>query len=80
MLERLDRGPMDEVYIGSQYNAPEIQDIILQQRWPKVQCKTCGKTHDAAIVKICNSEQGGEFQFCMPECPDAPSKEQKSKE
>jgi len=69
MLEKLNRAPMEETRVGSQHNAAGIQTIILEQRWPKVKCKTCGKTHDAAIRKVCDSEQGGEFQFCDPECP-----------
>ena len=77
MLERLDRGPLENAYIGKQYNASEIQDIIFQKRWPKAQCKTCGKAHDASIRKVCESESGGEFQFCEPDCPDAASSETK---
>ena len=73
MLEKLDRAPIDEAYIGSQHNSSEIQDIILQKRWPRIQCKTCGKMHDAAIQKVGDSEAGGEFQFCEPECPEATS-------
>lgn len=75
MLERLDRGPQEEAYIGKQYNASEVQDIILQKRWPKVQCKACGKMHDASIRKVCDSESGGEFQFCEPDCPGATTQE-----
>lgn len=80
MVDRLDRALTEEAYIGSQHNATIIEEIILQKRWPKAQCKICGKMHDASIRKVRNSEQGGEFQFCEPECPDAPSPEQKSEE
>jgi len=81
MLEKLDRAPMEEVRIGGQFNAAEIQSIILEQRWPRAKCKTCGNTHDASIRKVCESEQGGEFQFCEPECPNASSsREQEFKE
>jgi len=77
VVERLNRMPAEMARLGSQHNAPEIEDIILQKRWPMVECKVCGKMHDAAIRKVCDSEQGGEFQFCEPECPTAPSSEAK---
>jgi len=73
MLEKLNRAPMEDASIGGQHNPAGIQSIILEQRWPKVQCKICGKMHDASIRKVCDSEQGGEFQFCEPECPNAGS-------
>ncbi|MCL2103230.1 MAG: hypothetical protein FWH25_04235 [Syntrophorhabdaceae bacterium] len=73
VVERLNRGQEEEVVrIGMQFNASTIEDIILQKRWPKAECKVCGKSHDASIQKVCESEDGGEFRFCEPECPNAP--------
>jgi len=73
MVERLNRAPAIEARIGSQHNAFEIEEIIMQKRWPKFECKTCGKKHDASLQKLHNSETGGQFRFCEADCPDAPS-------
>jgi hypothetical protein len=40
----------------------------MTKRWPKAQCKVCGKMHLAAIRKIVDTLQGGEFEFVEPEC------------
>jgi hypothetical protein len=77
MVDRLERATVKEARIGSQHNATMIEEIILQNRWPKAQCKVCGKMHDAAIQKVCESEDGGEFMFCEPACPEAPAQESK---
>ena len=73
MVERLNRAPSIMARIGSQHNASEIEDIIMQKRWPKFECKTCGKLHDASLEKLYNSQAGGQFRFCEAPCPDAPS-------
>ena len=39
-----------------------------------VTCKVCGGMHSAAIRKVLESMEGGQFEFCEPECPNAPAK------
>lgn len=73
MVDRLDRAPIREACIGSEHSAGMIEEIILQKRWPKTQCKVCGQMHLAAIQKVRNSELGGEFMFVEPDCPNAPT-------
>lgn len=68
-IDRLERAPVNEARIGSQHNPSEIENIIMTKRWPKAQCKVCGKMHLAAIRKIVDTLQGGEFEFVEPECP-----------
>jgi len=70
MVEKLDRAPVHEAKVGSRHNAEEIEEIILSNRWPQAQCKACGKMHVAAIRKVLDTPQGGEFEFVEPECPN----------
>ena len=70
MVEKLDRAPIEEAKIGSQHNQEGIENIVTENRWPRVECKVCGKMHLAAIQKIMETKQGGLFEFVEPECPN----------
>jgi len=73
-LERLHRDADVEIKVGIPYNATQIEDAITGNKWPVVTCKVCGGTHPAAIRKVLESTEGGQFEFCEPECPKAPAK------
>jgi hypothetical protein len=73
MVDRLNRALVDDARIGSQHNQQQMEDIITEKRWPKVLCKVCGETHLAAIRKVMETKQGGEFEFVEPECPNRPA-------
>jgi hypothetical protein len=72
-IDRLRRDADEEIILGHPYNPQQIEDIIMENRWPNVRCKVCGGMHFAAIRKIMNTLQGGEFEFVDPECPNAPA-------
>ncbi len=75
-LEKLKRAPVQKACIGSEHNTQEIEEIIMDNRWPKADCRVCGGVHLAAIRKIRDTLQGGEFQFVEPECPNVPAEKQ----
>lgn len=74
--DRLKRDADEEVLIGHPYNPQQVEDIIMSNRWPKVECKVCGGEHPAAIQKTMETKQGGEFEFVAPECPGVPPEQQ----
>jgi hypothetical protein len=67
---------MLEVRKGGVYNAFEVKQIISEDKWPMLDCKACGGSHIAAIRKIRESQQGGEFEFVEAECPNRTSNTQ----
>lgn len=75
-LERLHRDKDEEIKVGIPYNATQIEDVIMSNRWPQVKCKLCGGMHSAAIRKVVESMEGSQFEFCEPECSNSPAKQQ----
>lgn len=75
-LEKVKRAPIEAVKFGHLYNTQEIEEIITENKWPNVTCKACGGEHIAAIQKARDSQQGGEFEFVPPECPQHPAEKQ----
>lgn len=75
-LERLHRDADVEIKVGNPYNASQIEDIIVSNRWPMVECKVCGAMHAASIRKLLDSMEGSEFEFCEPDCPKASAEKQ----
>jgi|AP12_2_1047962.scaffolds.fasta_scaffold18527_1 hypothetical protein len=64
---------MVDVRKGGIYNAWEVHQIISEDKWPMLECKTCGASHLAAIRKNRDSRQGGEFEFVEAECANRPT-------
>ncbi|MEW6720522.1 MAG: hypothetical protein AB1346_08745 [Thermodesulfobacteriota bacterium] len=75
VVERMKRSQVTEVTVGSQHNSEDIETIINEDRWPKVECKVCGESHSCAIMKVVDTLQGGEFKFVEPACPNRPGAE-----
>ncbi len=61
---------MEDVRKGAVYNAFEVKQIVVEKKWPMLDCKTCGGSHLAAIRKVRESQQGGAFDFVEAECPN----------
>jgi hypothetical protein len=70
---------MSEIKEGKVFTGDSIEQIILSNMWPKMDCKVCGSSHLAAIRKTIDSREGGMYEFVEGRCPNVSAAGEASK-